>query len=78
MSNDNDTMTSEESFCKQCGTIGSVRPTNEPPEYDLDEIAAIYCGTVQVKQKPRNSLTPDYCKRNRKSELCRYLIRNKL
>lgn len=56
----------------------SRAPTNERPEYDLDEIAACFAGRTREEQEqefPRTATSIDF---SRRRELRRYLVRNKL
>jgi hypothetical protein len=53
-------------------------PTNEEPEYDIDEIAACFSGRTRERQKPEVPHSGTSMDFSRWQELRQYLVRNKL
>lgn len=53
-------------------------PTNEKPEYTLDEVATFFAGRTRKYQNRKRLRTATSISTDRTRELRRYLVRNKL
>lgn len=53
-------------------------PTNDKPEYSLNDISQIYCNEVTRYQQSTTTREAGRMDTERRRELCRQLVRNKL